>query len=687
MKNVPADLVAMLSAEDKRYGRPDGTLLSVMQQEIGGQMSKYLSDPTAYHYQPNAQGKRIAPHTGKVSTAFGPFGILESTARDPGYGVKPLQNKSLPEQIRFASDYLQARSRQAGSLKGGLAGYGEGAKYANQVASRVGGQQAKPNVIERVANAVFPAAHAAETGGDDLDLTKLSDEELLAALYDTYEDEEEEGPSDTTDLSKLSDEELMAMLKAEGLAESQEQPTTQRHSRLGEFGRQVGRQAALTGRYALQGLSALPEMMINPFIEVAGGKPLKMSDALDTVGYVKPESASERISEDVVGLMASTAGLAGLAGKASNMTSGATKGVMGLLSANPGQQIAGAVGSGLAGGTAREMGFGPGAQTAAALGGGLLASGAAHQIGKPPRQRVREDATEALKERAGRLYRLADGRGVTASPSDTVRLQQDIRQIGAQEGLVLPSGDLVEGFPKLNGVMRMVDEYANQPMTVKQMQSVRRLLSGAAGSMDGQERRVGTMMINAFDDFTAPFAPELSEARSIYRRYTKASELERLRELAGNKAQSNYVQSGMDNALRKQYRSLLDNIVKNKPSARGWSKEEQDAIRRVVDGTVTVNAARRVGKLAPKGAVSLIGGAGVPYMIGSSIGGPQMGTVAMAGTSGLGILGANAADFMTLRNAQIAEAIARGDYLRSLPSTPYNPMGAIWGASLLDYEQ
>ncbi|OFS84479.1 hypothetical protein HMPREF3144_06440 [Oligella sp. HMSC05A10] len=687
MKNLPADLVAMLSAEDKRYGRPDGTLLSVMQQEIGGQMSKYLSDPTAYHYQPNAQGKRIAPHTGKVSTAFGPFGILESTARDPGYGVKPLQNKSLPEQIRFASDYLQARSRQAGSLKGGLAGYGEGAKYANQVASRVGGQQAKPNVIERVANAVFPAAHAAETGGDDLDLTKLSDEELLAALYDTYEDEEEEGPSDTTDLSKLSDEELMAMLKAEGLAESQEQPTTQRHSRLGEFGRQVGRQVGLTGRYALQGLSALPEMMINPFIQAAGGKPLKMSDALDTVGYVKPESASERISEDVVGLMASTGGLAGLAGKASNMTSGATKGVMGLLSANPGQQIAGAIGSGLAGGTAREMGFGPVGQTVAALGGGLLASSATHQISKPPRQKIRNDATEALKERASRLYKLADERGITAQPSDTKNLQQEIRGLLSDNGIITSKGVLDTSYGKASGAVKLIDDFAGESMTVKQMQTVRRRLQDAAGSIDPPEKRIGTMMLAKFDDFVAPFAPELSEARSIYRRHMKASELEQLRELAANKAQSNYVQSGMDNALRKQYRGLLDNIVKNKPSARGWSKEEQDAIRRVVDGTVTINAARRVGKLAPKGVVSLIGGAGVPYMIGNSIGGPQMGTIAMAGSSGLGILGANAADFLTLRNAQLAEAIARGDYLRALPNTPYNPMGAIWGASLLDHEQ
>lgn len=113
-------------------------MASVMRQEVGGNPSKYLNNPETYHYPMNEKGKRIAPHTGKVSTAFGPFGILESTARDPGYGVSPLKGKDLQEQIRFASDYLAARSKDSGGLVAGLAGYGEGSKYASQVASRIG---------------------------------------------------------------------------------------------------------------------------------------------------------------------------------------------------------------------------------------------------------------------------------------------------------------------------------------------------------------------------------------------------------------------------------------------------------------------------------------------------------------------------------------------------------------------
>lgn len=136
---LPDNVIGLLSAADTRNGLPPGTMYSIMQQEIGGQYDRFLADPTAYHYAADKDGRRVAPHTGKVSTAFGPFGILESTAKDPGYGVAPLKDKSLEEQVRFASDYLAGRSKKDG-LKAGLAGYGEGGKYADQVAGRISGE-------------------------------------------------------------------------------------------------------------------------------------------------------------------------------------------------------------------------------------------------------------------------------------------------------------------------------------------------------------------------------------------------------------------------------------------------------------------------------------------------------------------------------------------------------------------
>ena len=131
------DIENDLRQHEERTGLPRGLLSAIMQQETGGKPD-YLVDPAKYHYGLNAEGRRIAGHTGKVSTAFGPFGILESTASAPGFGVEPLKDKSLNEQLRFASDYLSARIRKAGSVEAGLAGYGEGSKYAAQVLGRLG---------------------------------------------------------------------------------------------------------------------------------------------------------------------------------------------------------------------------------------------------------------------------------------------------------------------------------------------------------------------------------------------------------------------------------------------------------------------------------------------------------------------------------------------------------------------
>jgi len=153
------DLQVLLAAADARKGFPPGTMASVWQQETRGN-SKYLDDPSAYHYAAGPDGRRIAGHTGKESTAFGPFGILESTARDPGYKVAPLKSKALEDQIDFAADYLGARSKQAGSLAQGLAGYGEGQKYAAEVEKRRDGEAGISRGTRRPQPGVTPVVPA-----------------------------------------------------------------------------------------------------------------------------------------------------------------------------------------------------------------------------------------------------------------------------------------------------------------------------------------------------------------------------------------------------------------------------------------------------------------------------------------------------------------------------------------------
>ena len=116
MANPVADALAALEADtEKKYGLPSGILSSVRQQETGGKQ-EYIDTPDKYHYALNAAGRRVAGHTGKVSTAFGPYGIVESTAKQPGYGTTPLKDKSLNSQVDFAGQYLAGRIKNAGSV-------------------------------------------------------------------------------------------------------------------------------------------------------------------------------------------------------------------------------------------------------------------------------------------------------------------------------------------------------------------------------------------------------------------------------------------------------------------------------------------------------------------------------------------------------------------------------------------
>lgn len=136
--NISDDLKAKLDAADKAAGLPTGMMSSILQQEIG-KRKEFLEDPSKYHYDVGSDGLR-RDSKGTISNAFGPFGLLDSTAKQPGFGVAPLKDKSLDEQIRFASQYLAGRIKHAkGDIFAGVGGYGEGAAYASQVLGRLPG--------------------------------------------------------------------------------------------------------------------------------------------------------------------------------------------------------------------------------------------------------------------------------------------------------------------------------------------------------------------------------------------------------------------------------------------------------------------------------------------------------------------------------------------------------------------
>ena len=276
-------------------------------------------------------------------------------------------------------------------------------------------------------------------------------------------------------------------------------------------------------------------------------------------------------------------------------------------------------------------------------------------------------SVQDLKDQASSLYAAARNSGVQASPQMSQRIANTIEGIASAENVRLPSGKVNQTYPKIAGVLNVFDEYSGRPLDVGQMQAIRRNLQDAAKSLDPGERRIATIMLGEFDDFATGVAPELAEASELYWRSKLGETIEEAIELAENRA-GQYSQSGMENALRTQFRQLNAKIIKGQ--LRGIPNDLAEQIRLVADGSPIQNFARSVGKFAVRGPVS-----GIPTIAaalsGGAAGGPVGGALAAGAVAVPTELGRMAAERMAIRNADVASALARSG--GSLPAWSFAP--------------
>lgn len=132
-------------------------------------------------------------------------------------------------------------------------------------------------------------------------------------------------------------------------------------------GSELLRQAGLTVRAGVQGLTGIPNMFGNAF---GLHSTESVDNALNAIGLPKPETATERVAQDVAGALAGTGGIAKVA-QAASPASSMGRGVADALAVNLGTQAGASVAGSGAAGVTREMGGGPGSQLAAGLLGGV----------------------------------------------------------------------------------------------------------------------------------------------------------------------------------------------------------------------------------------------------------------------------------------------------------------------------
>lgn len=324
-----------------------------------------------------------------------------------------------------------------------------------------------------------------------------------------------------------------------------------------------------------------------------------------------------------------------------------------------GASLLSGLGGGIGGATAQQVAPGnPLAEMAGELvGGGATGFGLA-KAAQRSAQRGIESAiptVDDLKLQAKGLYNQAENNGVVASPTQTRNLAKDMHATLRNEGQIGPTGKITDADTSTSKAFNLVKQYAGKPMTPKEMNTVRTVLSEGRQSQDAADQRLSHILLDQFDNWAAPMAPEFGQARAVSARYLQAQDLERARELAGARA-SQFTGSGFENALRTEYRGLDRGNIKGQNY---FAPEVTDAIEKVARGTPTSNALRGIGRLAPTGPVSgmgsLLSGMGVGAMAGS----PTVGGMFGVGMAGAGIGGRIAATRLGVRGADQAELIAR----------------------------
>lgn len=269
-----------------------------------------------------------------------------------------------------------------------------------------------------------------------------------------------------------------------------------------------------------------------------------------------------------------------------------------------------------------------------------------------------------LKDLSRQAYQQAENAGVVIQP------QSFANNVGKIVGRAATEGIDPTLHPQATAALKRLTDVvqAGRPIALQELETLRKVVKGAAGSLSKDERRIARIMVDALDDYALNLSTAdvvagnaagtgqlLRNARSLWSRASKSEVVDELIERANNRA-SQFSGSGYENALRTEFR----NLIQNPRRLRLFSPVEQQALRRVANGGAAENALRYFGKLAPTGVVStaLSGG------IGAVVGGAP-GAVAVPLT---GALARQGATMLTARNARLAgELMRRGGPAAAVP--------------------
>lgn len=317
----------------------------------------------------------------------------------------------------------------------------------------------------------------------------------------------------------------------------------------------------------------------------------------------------------------------------------------------------------------------PAAATAAlgVVGRGAKAAEAATKVSPSVSKAITQAAPDfkVLKEKSSALYDELDDYGVKIKPEIYDKFTNELHSALRKEGL---DKDIT---PKSQSAMNRIIEEQGIPKTPSDINTLRKVASNAAASIDPADKRMGTMIVEKLDDAMDKLSNEIGgkykEARGLYRKYAKSKQINEMIEQASDQA------SGLENGLRIEARKILRSSKKR----RGFSRSEIDSLKTLSRGTPVANVAKFLGKwgISENQATNMMGtsiGAASGGALGAMFGGAPGAMVGAAVVPALGQIAKKAAVKLTQRNARVADELIRaGDdakeitraYIRNTPAS------------------
>lgn len=327
------------------------------------------------------------------------------------------------------------------------------------------------------------------------------------------------------------------------------------------------------------------------------------------------------------------------------------------------QSTLGAIGQGAMLGGAYGFGSGEGGWQdrlqGAAIGAGIggVAGGVVHKAANALSTRAARNAipdVDDLRALSQAGYEAAENAGVIVRPEGMRRIAtetvNDLAEFGYHPQLQ----------PKIGTLLSEMERLGNTNTTYKGLDTLRKMASRVAGSNDPSEAALASRIINRLDDYMANLpaddlitgnaqqaAQGIRQGRDNWSRMRRAEMVDTARVKAERRAASTGTGGNLENTLRQNVRSILDNPRRS----RGMSPAEIEMAERVVRGTPTQDALRLVGRLSPT-----TGGLSAMMNVGAAAFNPFL---AIPGAVGLGAK--TVADGMTRRNVQrLSEMVRSG---------------------------